>query len=357
MMNDFILRNVAEDVVCREKIISYLDLIASNPHLSVLNQAMLYFQKQDAGFVCGRRAWEAMGRKVKEEAQPVILYLPEISGDRESGYRHSFQPVNAYAQSDTEGRTAKENTEKEPNGQLEKRYLQTAAKDRMDFVKKDGDLISRILEATGATTELVEREVISDPARHGFFNAERKMFGLERGIDMEGHSRVMTELFIEYFIGELGCSDRLLLPAAEYVVFAHFGWDHGIAAPLFAKLDSYTDDRKLSYLIALRETISEILQILDGRTLSFDETAFVNCLLTTPDKDQAFAIFEAALYSAGDELTAEAMRRFLVKLSLAEDGYIEKLYEKRMRQEVYSYPPQSLHIDEEEYIKRICSAS
>lgn len=48
-----------------ENILTYLDVTSSNPSLSYLNHLLLFAQGKRAEVVCGRGAWEAMGRKIK----------------------------------------------------------------------------------------------------------------------------------------------------------------------------------------------------------------------------------------------------------------------------------------------------
>ena len=61
-----------------ENILTYLDVISSNPSLSYLNHLLLFAQGKRTEVVCGRGAWEAMGRKIKENAQMLHIIYPAI---------------------------------------------------------------------------------------------------------------------------------------------------------------------------------------------------------------------------------------------------------------------------------------
>ena len=93
MMSDTVLEIVAKEAVQMEGIRSYLGVVARNPLLSPLNQALLYFQNPKSGLVCGRTAWEAMGREVRADAVPVTLYVPEIV-ILEDGVRADYKVIS-----------------------------------------------------------------------------------------------------------------------------------------------------------------------------------------------------------------------------------------------------------------------
>ena len=61
-----------------ENILTYLNVISSNPSLSYLNHLLLFAQGKRTEVVCGRGAWEAMGRKIKENAQMLHIIYPAI---------------------------------------------------------------------------------------------------------------------------------------------------------------------------------------------------------------------------------------------------------------------------------------
>ena len=66
------------NVIQNENILTYLNIIASNPSLSYLNHMLLFAQGKRAEVVCGRGAWEAMGRTIKEDVTMLHIIYPAI---------------------------------------------------------------------------------------------------------------------------------------------------------------------------------------------------------------------------------------------------------------------------------------
>ena len=62
------LKSNVHTIIQKENILTYLDIVTANPSLSYLNHLLLFAQDKRAEVVCGRGAWEAMGRTIKEGA-------------------------------------------------------------------------------------------------------------------------------------------------------------------------------------------------------------------------------------------------------------------------------------------------
>ena len=185
MMSDTVLEIAAKEAVQMDGIRPYLGVVARNPLLSPLNQALLYFQNPKSGLVCGRTAWEAMGREVRVNAVPVTLYVPEIviSGD---GVRADYKVVSVFGEEVTEG----------------------------EYIRNDNiDLVGRILETMGATTEMIEAEVLVDRFSHGMYDRGRKVFFLEKGSPGETQVRTVAELFVEEMARQREVGDKVLILA------------------------------------------------------------------------------------------------------------------------------------------------
>ena len=96
-------REVAEKVASREEILQFLRGCVANSNLSLLNQLLVYEQCPGAKTVCGKFAWNQLGRTVKANAVPVQILLPE----KVVGYR----VVNVYDYNSTEGASMVERRE------------------------------------------------------------------------------------------------------------------------------------------------------------------------------------------------------------------------------------------------------
>ena len=144
-MNQFILERVAKSAVRMETIMDYLDMAARNIRLSVMNQALLFFQNPKAVQVCGKAAWEALDGSVREDAVPIILYVPRIQKTGDGTYEASYDAVNVYDISAVTG-------------------IGNMADSKPD------DISERILAVSGATMETIEKEVIRNPLDRGFYD-------------------------------------------------------------------------------------------------------------------------------------------------------------------------------------------
>ena len=96
---------------------------------------------------------------------------------------------------------------------------------------------------------------------------------------------------------------------------------------------------------------TELAQLIEGRRLTFEETAYVNCLLTSESKGDVVAGYMEASCAARDELLSEGLRSFGEKLLYADEGCIKELFRKRKERGLLSYPEERLLIYEEQYIK------
>lgn len=331
-MNHFIMERVADGAVCKEKILSYLDMVKKNVYLSAMNQSLLYFQDPTASAVCGKAAWEGAGRIVRDDATPVILYLPEIAvgaetgdgrvenvggGDSDgaagkSGYRAEYRPVNVFDIRATEGDGVAE-----PERPM---------------------IIERVLAYSGATSEVIEREALLDPFAHGFYDRRLNVIFLERGLDLAGQEAAMAAVLIGMVFEELEIADPLLEMAVRYAVLGRYGLDAQVSKALFVKLDSYDKEQRQAFLIGLSQVVLEVVQRIEGRGLMFEETAFVNCLFTDDDKGGIVYRCMRAAENAEDEMLSDGLRRFGEKVLYADDAEVRRLFRMRMERKVVTYP-------------------
>ena len=326
-MNHFIMEHVANGAVCKEKIIFYLDLVKDNINLSAMNQALLYFQNPKASAVCGRAAWEAMGRNIKKDAVPIVLYLPEITRkdnkeaeddiktgiDSPRSFRAVYKAVNVFDVSATEGAEMP--------------------------VRASPEIMERIIEATGATTEVIEKEVIRNPMDRGFYDRKLHTFFLEKGMDSKEQEATLLSLFVEYEFSGRGIDDRLLELAVKYVLLERYGLEHRIREPLFTRLDTYDGEARKRFVMGLSLLSADIAQVIEGRWLSFEETAYVNCLFDIDDKGEIICRCMKAAENAEDEILSDSLRRFGEKLMYAEEDVVRRLCWMRSERRLFSYPP------------------
>ena len=81
---------------------SYLNLVANNPAMSVVNQALIYSQMPEGKCFCGSKAWGNIGCTVRADERPISLIIPHIDTE---DYDYEYLPVKAFAESQVEGDT------------------------------------------------------------------------------------------------------------------------------------------------------------------------------------------------------------------------------------------------------------
>ena len=315
-------REVAEKAASKEGLLPFLRVCAENRQLSLVNQLLVYSQNPDAKMVCGKAAWGQVGRSVKAEAVPIRIIFPEISLAQDVKYR----AVNVYDYDSTDG---KEQTEK-------KRKIAYA---------------DRITQLTGATWEIVPEAAMKDSLDRGHYDSERNIFYLSEMCSGEQQEQTILGLYIDYVLGSVGIQDRLVKLAVSFVVYERFGIKHTIVGVLFGKVGKLTADEKWEFLKRICCVSKKVLDDMEGCTLSFNEIAFVNSLLTTDEPEEIEMIFLQATNLISVEGLREELLLLKEKLLKTSEGYLTKLYKKRCDKQLFTYPPVTLELEEEDYLR------
>lgn len=95
-----IIEESVRKVASPNEILPFLRLYVENRHLSLTNLLLVYQQDPDIRLVCGEKAWNRMGRNIKENAVSVQLILPEVR----PGERENYRMVQGYGIDSTEGK-------------------------------------------------------------------------------------------------------------------------------------------------------------------------------------------------------------------------------------------------------------
>lgn len=325
-------RNIAESAITRDNILPLLKVCAANIGLSYLNQLLIFNQKPNAGAVCGRKAWEHLGRKIKDDAVPVQILFPrfrkEIYTDSftKAEYRAEYVAVNVFEFSSTEGREY----------QVE----------RIKVIFSD-----RITQITGVTWELVSSEALEEALEYGKFDRERKVFCLLSNSTEEQKKRTIISLYIDYVMDMSKIDDKLLKLAVSYVVYEHLEIKHMIVRALFGRIEKMEAEEKLGLLKNVLWLSKRVIDDLVRNTLSFNEAAFVNDLLVTDDKDAMYLQFQQITASLEHDELREELEYLALRLKNAKDGYLTWLLEQKCQKTLFSYPPPLLILDETDYHK------
>lgn len=307
------IREIAERAVSREEILSLLKVLVGNPGLSSRNLFMVYSQNPSARYVCGRNAWEAAGRYVKEDAEGITLLFPQFCLE-DGVVKVSFQAVRGYGLESTEGRELWM-----PSGEV--------------------PFADRITEKTGAAWELVDDDKLQEGSRRGYYDAERNVFCLARDCGAGQVPQAALGMYMDYCLLHEGESDPLLRFAVSYVLSEHYHFRHTVVGALFGKLAGYSLEEKLGFLCRVRRIAVKIMGDLEGEVLGFHEVAFLNAFLAAPYRDRICGVLERAdVGNCGEELFGELLG-LKEKLSHAGEGCIRGLYERRRTKKLFSCPP------------------
>lgn len=322
-MDDLIKRvkDTAQKAASREEILPFLRVCVMNIHLSLLNMLLLYEQNQEAKMVCGKAAWEQMGRTLKNNADSIEIMFPEIK----PGQEEKYIPVKVYDYADTEGVNIQRN--------------------RKQVVYAD-----RITQLTGATWEIVPEDALNGSFDKGFYDEAKKVFYLSElclGIQKE---QAILDLYVDYLMQKKRVENKLVKMAVCYVIYERFELKHSIVKALFGKLGKMSPTEKWEFLKCVRSISKQVIDDLDGYTLDFNETAFLNNLMET---DESEAI-KALLVQVAENVHCDDLKEDLLllkeKLTRVKADCVKELWEKKCQMQLYSFPPFHLEMNDMDYL-------
>lgn len=321
--------NVVETAASKEGILNFLNVLVNNPHLSFLNLLLVYEQKPTAKMVCGRKAWEQIGHMVCDEAEPIKLLFPHIkemmSADK-SVYHVKYRDVCCFDLDSIQG----------SNSVGKKRTV---------------IFTDRITQLTGATWELISEEALRDALVQGFYDEKDNIFYLSRNCTTEQQKQVALELYIDYVLVGFGLEDKLLKMAVTYVMNEHYHLKNTIISALFGRLGKYTADEKSMFLKNVQRVSKQIMDDLDGITLTFNETAFINDLLLSDSPEDIVKELGYVMDSVDDVHLKEELYALKEKLVRTTPDCVAKLYKMKCERKLFTYPPVYLEVDEMAYLR------
>lgn len=350
-----ILKQVANTVISQDHIMEYLDVVANNIHMSVLNQAMIYFQNPAAKMVCGKEAWNKMGRAIRPNAVPIVLFLPDIkmikptddgkppNSDEKATfpiiymdnafYVNEYIPVNAFDVENTTGALLPEH---------EFNY---------DTIM---DNILKLTNATCQYTNLQQASLVK-----GKYDKDDNIFYLSNTLsDLNDEEQkretkmALLSVYLDYIYDTYGIDDKLLKKAIIHVLSSYYGFSkYAIPEKTFKKLDQRSESEKIAFLSMLQFFTSNIVQDFDGYYLSFDETALVNSMLYTKNFSKVNKLFHQVVLSVNDDLLRNEILNLRMKLSRMDQEQLTELYTKRNDKEIYTYPPCKISLDITDYLR------
>ena len=313
---------IAQKAASREGIIAFLKICSENPTLSLPNLLLVYEQCPSAGTVCGKAAWEQLGRKIKTEAVPVKILYPVITPEE-----IHYCTVSVYDYANTTG----EELQREPG--------EIAWADRIALI-------------TGATWELVSEEALQGGMERGWYDREKNVFYLSRSCVGKQQNQTIIGLYIEYALWALGIEDRLVKLAVTFVVYEQLGFRAVIARTLFGKLEKLSTDEKREFLQRVWCVSKRVMDDLTGCKLGFEEVAYINSLLVSEEPEEIRQIFEQAAGQIVNEEVREDLLLLGEKLLKVKPECLAEIYRKRCQKQLFTYPPMVLEFTEDDFLSR-----
>lgn len=323
-MEDLVSRakEIADKVTTREELLPFLRVCVENMHLSLTNLLLVYEQNPEAKAVCGRAAWEQLGREVKENAVPIRILFPKFNSEQDVEYH----AVTVFDYDGTEGKALKTR-----NGKIA--------------------FADRITQRTKATWELVPEAALKDHLDKGFYDKERNTFCMSEVCTGEQQEIIVLGLYIDYVFANMGIQDRLVKMTVSFVVYERFGLKHTIVGALFGKIGKFTSDEKWDFLKSVWQLSKTVLDDLEGHSLTFNEIAIINSLLTTDALEDVQRIMEQAAEVVRDEELSKELKLLKDKLVRTSKGCLTELYRKRCQKQLFTYPPVMLELENDDYLR------
>lgn len=339
MLNINDLKSKVRTLIETEQILRYLDIVVANPGLSYLNHMLLFFQSEKAELICGRGAWESMGRTIKKNAVMLHMIYPAIVVTAEdekivsdniemNGYFMiqnikfdiCYLVIGVYALSDTQG------------NEIPKKVCCS-------------NFMDRIAISTGASFEITDKKF--GFGQMGEYDATTDIFYISKFCPNERRNEVLLSIFIDYMMHDNENNDKELKLALRYVVLKYFDCDTtNINPKLFGLLRKRTDEELTVFFRQLQilswKAINELQEVL---TLNFNETAFINELIYSNRKDDLYLLLDKVIASIENEVSSglnsdikEELLELKHKLSLWDEETIQKMYIQKQRNRMFTYP-------------------
>lgn len=313
------ITEVIRSAVSRDQLLSFLRVLSCNINLSLQNILLVYEQKQDSGVVCGKKAWEQLGRSIIDSAVPIQILFPEI----ELGKDVIMCPVKVYDIASTRGKEI-----------------------------DTGMMISfadRITQMTGMTWEIVPAKAMGESLSQGRFDTDHRVFYLSEACQKDQQNQVIINLYLEYVMHETSITDKLVRMAVLYVLYERWNMKNTIVSALFGKLGKMTEDEKRDFIQTVLFLSKRIVDDMEGSSLSFHETAFINDLLVSSNIGEVRQTFELASQSISNEEMKLEVLLLMEKLSKSGENYLERLLKKKTERTLFSYPAMRMEIDSSDY--------
>lgn len=358
VINNQLINELTNEVLNSNTIQTYLDIVARCHHLSYMNQLLVYKQCPTSTIIMGKVAWESLGSSITPGSIPIALLYPHIvltdpgtpmtdeSGAalqekgtgtamyiKDPNYATSYKTVYAFDIRQTD------------------RHIREDEPCRIEF-------IDRIKLVSPLTVAFVEKDELVVPHDKGQYVETEKEIQILQGLSDSESNAIAAKMFVEYHIdnallktsGKLGPEYQyleIIKLLCSYCVSKHFGINNKQNSFIYVnKLEKADVIIKKKILLLVSTYVNDIIQELEGWSLTFNETAILNSILYSVSYSElASSLTIVGERIKNDKLIFSSLNSVVFKLLHSETGYLSQLFNEKCRQTLYSYPPYPVEVD------------
>lgn len=325
--------NLAKDIVDKNNIIYFLNIVSLNISLDPNNLMLLYKQDKNMTTVCGKKAWEGFGRQVQEGAPVYQILAPKL-----------------YLKNDTL------NVEYDFVGVIDAKYTIGGS-----FKPKPSPhyISDTLVGLTNRTIEIVPPDKLQDKYNGAEYNSENNVFYVSNRLTDNRRAEAIIRAYVKFYLAEMteynyqGQEDICLLNSIVYILYRLYDLDAKFKGVLFRDLEFRTEEEAYKFIHNTVYISRDIMQKLNFVFLTFNEIMIFNCISGFENKTEkrvsgaerklrlknGLEKVTGELFDSDKEITASA-DEFFDKLENCCDEDVVKMYsEAQDKGFLPSYPP------------------
>lgn len=320
--------NLAKEIVDKNNIIFFLDIVSLNISLDTNNLMLLFKQDKTMTTVCGKKAWEGFGRQVQEGAPVYQLLAPKlVMKDNQLTVEYDFVGV------------------------IDAKYTIGG-----NFKPKPSPhyISDTLVGLTNRTIEIVSPDKLQDKYNGAEYNSEHNVFYVSNRLTENRRAEAIIRAYVKFYLTEMPEYnyerelDVCLLNAIVYILYRLYDLDAKFKGVLFRDLEDRTEQEAYKYLYNVVELSRDIMQKLNFAFLTFEETMIFNSISdfnNTPEAKQKAKIKSSLehvtkdLFNQDKNITGSADIFFDKVETCCEEDIIKMYKEAKDKGFLPSYPP------------------
>jgi hypothetical protein len=324
---------LAKDIVDKNNIIYFLNIVSLNISLDTNNLMLLYKQDKNMTTVCGKKAWESFGRQVQDGAPVYQIMAPKL-----------------ILKNDTL------NVEYDFVGVIDAKYTIGGS-----FKPKPSPhyISDTLVGLTNRTIEIVSPDKLQDKYNGAEYNSDNNVFYVSNRLTDNRRAEAIIRAYVKFYLAEMSeynyqnQEDVCLLNSVVYILYRLYDLDAKFKGVLFRDLELRTEEEAYSFVNNTVFIARDIMQKLNFAFLTFDEIMIFNSISGFSDKNDkrtsgadrkvkmknGLEKVTGELCDKDKEITASA-DEFFDKLENCCDEDVAKMYKEAQEKGFLpSYPP------------------